>query len=158
MNKTTQKETTKRSKEKGQSMTEFALALVLLLTLVAGIGDLGRMFFAYIIIRDAAQEGAVYGSIADKSDLPNLQTEVESRVKEAFTDPDNPSDTPIDINQLQVQTTLIGATCAAPGSAVRVKVDYVVPVTMPFLGAIIGSQQMPMTATVENAILSPICP
>jgi len=149
---------TSRSTERGQSLTEFALALVVLLTLVAGIGDLGRMFFAYIIIRDAAQEGAVYGSIADKSDLLTLQNQVESRVKEAFTDPDNPSDTPIDINQLQVQTSVIGATCASPGSAVRVRVDYAVPVTMPFLGTIIGSQQMPMTATVENAILSPICP
>jgi Flp pilus assembly protein TadG len=147
-----------RRAERGQSLTEFSLALVILLTLVAGVADLGRMFFAYIIIRDAAQEGAVYGSIADKSDLPTLQTEVEDRVKEAFTDPDNPSDTPIDISKLQVQTSVIGATCAAPGSGVRVQVDYAVPVTMPFLGAIIGSQEMKMTAVVENAILSPACP
>ena len=45
--------------ERGQSLTEFAISLVFLLTLLAGIVDLGRMFFAYIIIRDAAQEGAV---------------------------------------------------------------------------------------------------
>jgi len=149
---------THRTMERGQSLTEFALALVLLLTLLAGVADLGRMFFAYIIIRDAAQEGAVYGSIADKSDLTTFQTEVESRVKEAFTDPDNPSNTPIDISKLQVQTNLIGATCAAPGSGIRVKVDYAVPVTMPFLGTIIGSQEMKMSAIVENAILSPACP
>ena len=43
-------------------------------------------------------------------------------------------------------------------SGVRVKVDYAVPVTMPFLGMIIGSQEMKMSATMENAILSPICP
>lgn len=152
------KKTNAQRTEKGQSLTEFALALVLLLTLLAGVADLGRMFFAYIIIRDAAQEGAVYGSIADKSDLPTFQTEVESRVKEAFTDPDNPGNTPIDISKLQVQTDLIGATCAAPGSGVKVKVDYVVPVTMPFLGAIIGTQEMKMSAIVENAILSPVCP
>ena len=152
-----QRNTNQRT-ERGQSLTEFALALVILLTLVAGIVDLGRMFFAYIIIRDAAQEGAVYGSIADKSDLTAFQTEVESRVKEAFTDPDNPSDTPIDISKLQVQTNVIGATCATPGSGVRVKVDYAVPVTMPFLGTIIGSQEMKMSAIVENAILSPACP
>ena len=152
-----QRNTNQRT-ERGQSLTEFALALVILLTLVAGVVDLGRMFFAYIIIRDAAQEGAVYGSIADKSDLTTFQTEVESRVKEAFTDPDNPSDTPIDISKLHVQTNVIGATCATPGSGVRVKVDYAVPVTMPFLGTIIGSQEMKMSAIVENAILSPACP
>lgn len=144
--------------EKGQSLTEFALTLVILITLIAGIADLGRMFFAYIVIRDAAQEGAVYGSIADKSDLTNFRSEVESRVKEAFTDPDDPSNTPIDISKLVVQTDLIGATCAAPGSAIKVKVDYSVPVTMPFLGTIIGSQEMKMSTSVENAILSPVCP
>ncbi len=151
------KNITQRS-EKGQSLTEFALALVILLTLVAGVTDLGRMFIAYIIIRDAAQEGAVYGSIADKSDLTTFQTEVESRVKEAFTDPSDPSNTPIDLSKLQVYANVIGATCATPGSGVRVKVDYAVPVTMPFLGSIIGSQEMKMSATVENAILSPVCP
>lgn len=147
-----------RRTEKGQSITEFALMLVILLTLVAGIGDLGRLFFAYIIIRDAAQEGAVYGSIADKSDLTAFQNNVEARVIEAFTDPDNPGSTPIDITKLNVQTSVVGATCASPGSGIRVKVDYAVPVTMPFIGTIIGSQEMKMSATVENAILSPVCP
>ena len=146
------------SSERGQSITEFALSLVFLLTLLAGVVDLGRMFFAYIIIRDAAQEGAVYGSIAPKSDLNALSIEVEDRVKDAFTDPSDPSNVPIDISKLSVQTDIIGATCAMPGSGVRVKVDYSVPVTMPFLGTIIGSQEMKMSATVENAILSPICP
>ncbi len=146
------------SSEKGQSLTEFALSLVFLLTLLAGVVDLGRMFFAYIIIRDAAQEGAVYGSIADKSDLGVFSNEVEERVKAAFTDPEDSSNVPIDITKLAVQTDVIGATCATPGSGVRVKVDYAVPVTMPFLGTIIGSQEMKMSATVENAILSPICP
>ena len=144
--------------EKGQSITEFALILVMLLTLLAGVADLGRMFMAYIVIRDAAQEGAVFGAIADKTDLATFRNEVESRVKEAFTDPDDPGNTPIDISKLSVQTDVIGATCATPGSGVRVKVDYAVPVTMPFLGMIIGSQEMKMSATMENAILSPICP
>jgi Flp pilus assembly protein TadG len=147
-----------RKSERGQSMTEFALSLVLLLTLLAGIVDLGRVFFSYIIIRDAAQEGAVYGSIAPKDDLTVFSNEVEDRVKAAFTDPSDSSNVPIDISKLNVQTEVLGATCATPGSGVRVKVDYLVPVTMPFLGMIIGSQEMKMTATVENAILSPICP
>ena len=144
--------------ERGQSMAEFAVSLVILLTLLAGVVDLGRMFFAYIIIRDAAQEGAVYGSIASKGNLTILKTEIEDRVKAAFTDPSDSSNVPIDITNLYVQTDFLGATCAAPGSGVRVRVEYSLPVTMPFLGTIIGSQEMNMAATVENAILSPICP
>lgn len=144
--------------ERGQSMTEFALLLVILFTLLAGIVDLGRAFFAYIIIRDAAQEGAVYGSIAPKDDIDVMKNEVEERVKAAFTDPTDSSNIPIDVTKLNVQTDVLGATCATPGSGVRVKVDYSLPVTMPFLGTIIGSQDMKMSATVENAILSPVCP
>jgi Flp pilus assembly protein TadG len=149
---------TQKRSERGQSMTEFALSLVLLLTLLAGVVDLGRVFFAYIIIRDAAQEGAVYGSIAPKDDLVALSNEIEERVKFAFTDPSDSSNVPINISKLDVQTEVLGATCATPSSGIRVKVDYLVPVTMPFLGMIIGSQEMKITATVENAILSPICP
>ena len=149
---------TRNRSEHGQSMTEFALILVLMVTLLAGIVDFGRMFFAYIIIRDAAQEGAVYGSIAPKNDLTAFSNEVEDRVKAAFTDPSDSSNVPIDISKLNIQTEVLGATCATPGSGIRVKVDYSVPVTMPFLGTILGSQEMKMTATAENAILSPICP
>ncbi len=36
------KANTKESGERGQSMTEFALSLVIILTLLAGIVDLGR--------------------------------------------------------------------------------------------------------------------
>ena len=144
--------------ERGQSLTEFAISLVFLMTLLAGIVDLGRMFFAFIIIRDAAQEGAVYGSIAPKEDINVLRTEVEDRVKATFTDPTDSTNVPIDLMKLNVQTDVLGATCATPGSGVRVKVDYSIPVTMPFLGTILGSQEMKMSATAENAILSPVCP
>jgi Flp pilus assembly protein TadG len=147
-----------RKSEIGQSMTEFALSLVILLTLLSGVVDLGRMFFAYIIIRDAAQEGAVYGSIAPKDDITAFENEVENRVRAAFTDPDDASNVPVDLSKLNVQTDILVATCATPGSGVRVRVEYAVPVTMPFLGTIIGSQEMNMSATVENAILSPVCP
>ena len=48
--------------------------------------------------------------------------------------------------------------CAAQGNGVRVRIEYSLPVTMPFLGTVIGSQDMTMSARVENSILSPACP
>ena len=149
---------TKESNELGQSLTEFALSLVIILTLLAGVVDLGRAFFAYIIIRDAAQEGAIYGSIAPKGDLTTLENEVEARVITAFTDPTDSSNVPIDISKINVQTIIIGSSCAAPGNGIEVFVEYSLPVTMPFLGAVIGSQEINMSAGVENPILAPICP
>jgi len=144
--------------EKGQSLTEFAMVLVFLLTLLAGVFDLGRAFFAYIIIRDAAQEGAVYASIAPKDDLNSFKTAVADRVEAAYMDPSDSSTTIIDITKLDVQVDLIGSACAAPGNGVRVTVNYSLPVAMPFFGAMIGSQNISLSAQAEDTILSPICP
>ena len=138
-------------------MTEFALSLVIILTLLAGIVDLGRVFFAYIIIRGAAQECAVYGSFASKDNLTVFENE-EARVKSAFTDPSDPSKVPLNISKLNVQSNIIGTSCAAQGNGVRVRIESSLPVTMPFLGTVIGSQDMTMSARVENSILSPACP
>jgi Flp pilus assembly protein TadG len=44
----------------GQSLLEFALVLPLLLIVVAGVLDLGRVFFATIQVTNAAREGVRY--------------------------------------------------------------------------------------------------
>jgi TadE-like protein len=49
--------------KEGQSMVEFALILPALVLIIAGIFDLGRAFFAYISITNAAREGARYGAL-----------------------------------------------------------------------------------------------
>jgi len=147
-----------KKSEKGQSLIEFALVLVFLLSLLAGVFDLGRAFFAYIIIRDAAQEGAVFGAIAPKDDINAFSLAVADRVVAAYVDPSNPSEVPIDASVMTVQVDIVGSACAGPGNGVRVTVDYSLPVTMPFLGAIIGSQDVHLSTHVEDSILSPICP
>lgn len=46
----------------GQALAEFALVLPLLLLLLMGLIDLGRITFTYIALEDAAQEGAIYAA------------------------------------------------------------------------------------------------
>jgi len=53
----------KNLRQKGQSLVEFALVLPLLLILVLGAMDIGRLFYMKIIITNAAREGAYYLSI-----------------------------------------------------------------------------------------------
>jgi hypothetical protein len=48
---------------KGQELAEFAIVLPLLLLVVFGVLDLGRLFHALITITNAAREGARYGII-----------------------------------------------------------------------------------------------
>ncbi len=48
--------------QRGQGLVEMALVGLILVLLLAGIIDLGRAYFAYIAIADAATEGAMYGA------------------------------------------------------------------------------------------------
>jgi hypothetical protein len=53
----------KCNRSTGQELVEFAIILPLLLLVVFGVLDLGRMFHALITITNAAREGARYGII-----------------------------------------------------------------------------------------------
>ena len=53
----------KRSRERGQAMVEMALFLPLLLVIVMGAVDFGRVFFAYTTVANAAREGAMCASL-----------------------------------------------------------------------------------------------
>src|SRR3972149_7691537 len=53
----------RRSGETGQSLVEFALMLPFLLLMLMGTLDVGRLYFAYVAIQNAAGEGALYAAI-----------------------------------------------------------------------------------------------
>jgi Flp pilus assembly protein TadG len=50
-------------RERGQSLVETAVVLPILLLLVAAVVDFGRAFDAYIVLTNAAREGARFGSV-----------------------------------------------------------------------------------------------
>jgi Flp pilus assembly protein TadG len=60
--KTFQRRRSTRS-ERGQSMVEMALMMVILLTILSGVLDLGRAFFVFIAIQNSAGEGALYAAM-----------------------------------------------------------------------------------------------
>lgn len=59
--------------ERGQSLVEFAISLVIILFLLAGAVEFGIALFQYIQLRDAAQEGALYGSICPKDEAKIIE-------------------------------------------------------------------------------------
>lgn len=133
-------------RERGQSFVELALSFVLLMTLLAGVVDIGRAFFAVIALREAAEEGAVYGSIEPTDTSGIIQRAIKS------------SDTPVDLENdpsVNVSVTVSAGACA--GGVVQVTVTYDLPVAMPFIGAIIGSDTYHLGATMYNTILRPPC-
>ena len=169
-------------KEQGQSLVELSISLVILLILAAGLVDLGRAFFTYITLRDAAQEGASYAAVAveesndmqNSSQVTNYCTAITNRVLVTTTDISGStpaSNGPInlqalsDAGEVSVQTLINGTDCASMppadvcmGGAVSVRVTYdSFPLTMPFMGTILGSQNITLSAMVVDTILTPAC-
>lgn len=132
-------------REKGQSLVELAVIMVILLLLVAGIVDLGRAFFTTMTLRDAVQEGALYGAID-----PTNTAEIKNHVlNTSGMVPDM-----IGVNDITVE--IFDVPCA--GNRIKVSAVYSdFPLTMPFIGAVLGGQTVGLSATVTDTILSPGC-
>jgi Flp pilus assembly protein TadG len=135
-----------RVKERGQSMTELAISMVFLLILLAGVVDIGRALFAFVALRDAAEEGAIYGSI-----YPYDTPGIIDRVRHASWGPVNLANT----SDVFVTVTTVGAACE--GNIVRVNVTHQLPIVTPFMGSILGSQTININATIDARILRPPC-
>jgi Flp pilus assembly protein TadG len=150
--------------ERGQSLVEFAISLTFILILLAGVVDFGRAFFTFVELRDAAQEGALYGStspIIDANDNGQYdagestnEAAIRSRVRST-------SSTPLDLNDPgvlpddNISINFSGDPCE--GNTVQVTITYDYPISMPLIGGIIGSQTIPLTAQATDTILIPAC-
>lgn len=135
-------------KERGQSMVELAISITILMMLLAGTIDFGRAFFTWLTLRDAAQEGASYGSIyPSRVDL--IKERVWDNLEQVVPDPKT------DVN---VVVGYIDHPCL--GNTILVDVYYNnFPLTVPFLGALLGTQTITIHATVNDSILKPmVCP
>ena len=136
--------------EKGQSLVEFAATVVVLLILLAGTVDAGRAFFTFMALRDAVQEGALYGSYNPTStSLIINRVERASNLTQSLT-----NDPEVTLN---IEVDLTGSACVGHGITVRATYENF-RITMPFLGTVLGSQEVPISASVTDTILVPPCP
>jgi len=141
--------------EKGQSLTELAIMLVFVLTLLAGVVDLGRMMFEYLAMRDAAQEGAGYGSL-----YPAECSLILARVQDNLPD-----------GSYTVGVKVNGLDCAAAfavddpkdlpvhgceGKEIVISLDHTFNISMPFLTAFTGPTA-PMHVEIKDRIVRPAC-
>jgi len=135
-----------RRSERGQSMMEMALSFVLLMVLISGIVDLGRAFFFYSALRDAAQEGASYGSL-----FPDEDTPIIARVR-------NSSNSPVDLtdSEIDVSVTRDGPPCQGSGITVTLVYNDLTFIT-PWVGLFTGVNSIDLTASVTDTILRPPC-
>ncbi|HDQ73887.1 MAG TPA: pilus assembly protein [Chloroflexi bacterium] len=125
-------------REKGQSLAEFAIVLPFLLVILAGVLDLGRLYYVSVSISDAAAEGAAYAAIN-----PDDVTEIIARAQAAST------------GLVQVQSDMVEVDCpvVASGQPVTVTVHYDFVVATPVLNAIVADGILPLHAIATEVIL-----
>ena len=131
------------SKEKGQSLVELALTATLMMFLLLGAVDFGFAFLDWIIMRDAAQEGASYGSLHPG---PLCENALDQWVYNASTTPLITFDS-IN-NPLQIVVTRTGT---LPGQSITVKLTYIYNVLIPFQPLL--PTTIPISTSVTNTIL-----
>jgi Flp pilus assembly protein TadG len=133
--------------ERGQSLVELALSITIIMLLLAGAVDFSIAYFSFSAMQDAAQEGALYGSVN-----PTDEDGIITRVRSA-------SSNPVDLaNSALVDVVVTAPEHACEGDEVKVNVIYDYPISMPFIGTIIGSQKIRLKASVTDTILQPVCP
>lgn len=127
---------------RGQSLTEFAVGITMILIMIAGILDLGRAYFSLLSLRDAAQEGALYGSIAP-SDTAGIRANVRAS-----------SSWPVDFTRFsdaQIQVTVNGPSCAGSEIVVTLQMDFTL------IAPFVGGKVLPLEAESKDTVLQPPC-
>jgi hypothetical protein len=131
--------------EKGQSLLELAVSLVFLLTILAGIVDLGRAIFTKFALQDAAEEGIVFGT-SFPTHCNQIHERIAYNIAVVVTIKRN--------NGSYAPCSGIPIAEVFAGKEMRIEVSQTFQITMPFLGAIIG-QTIPLRATANGIILRP---
>jgi TadE-like protein len=158
-----------RRSQLGQGLTELALVTPVLLFLFAGAADLGRAFYAYVAIENAAKEGAFFGATRPICDVQKLPLCVDPgnvtwRVQNE-SDLENPDGTPlaptITCEDRGSATVYSGATIGLcdEGDTYVVEVEYEFQLLTPIMGQIVGdaiSLRSEARAVVLNSSANPI--
>lgn len=136
--------------EKGQSLVEMAIGFVLLLIILSGILDLGRIYFIYVAMEDSVGEAALYLSInpgcRSASDGVTCAdpNNAEFRAREAASGNIDWTTATITINRPPVYGV---------GDPVQVRIDYTFTLLTPFVPRFSGVNPLTLTTEASQIII-----
>ncbi len=107
---------------RAQALVEMALVLTILLLVLSGIIEFGRVFSAQLIVSHASREGARLGVINPDD------TVIVARAKDAAD--------ALDTTKVSVA---VSAVSRKRGEQLTVQVEYPVAIIMPFIGSILSN-------------------
>jgi Flp pilus assembly protein TadG len=133
------------SRRRGQALIEFSLIAIVMVMMLVGVVDVGRMFYASIIIHEAAQNGALVAQVTSNytGACSASATCANDRVKDAI-ERTAPSWIPINRNTEIDLNPSSGAW--TDGQPFRITVRH----TFTFVTPYFGSLTAPMSATVTG--------
>jgi Flp pilus assembly protein TadG len=121
--------------QEGQSLVEFLVVLPVLLIIVAGLLDLGRLYYAYVAVTDASGEGAAYGAMH-----PDDENAIIARAAQATAG--------------LVQLSGDRVTVQRSADTVQVTVTYSFTVMTPLVSSMVPGGVIPLRAVTSEAILA----
>src|SRR3990172_7747413 len=116
---------------RGKILVELAISLMIILLLLLGAVEFSLALFQYVTIRDAAQEGAIYGSI-NPTDTTGIQYRAVATASDVLPQ--------LTINDVDVTINgddCEGTTSGSPNS-LTVTVTFAHPITFPIVVPMIG--------------------
>jgi Flp pilus assembly protein TadG len=126
---------------KGQALVELALSMTIILFLLAGAVEFGLIFFQYVQLRDAAQEGGLNGAVCQDEEF------VVRRVKGSSFNPINlPEDENVSVQVVRND--------GYEGGAFTVRASYRHHFFAPFISSFFNSDSIVITASVTDTILT----
>ncbi len=133
--------------QKGQSLVELAILLPILLLIFLGMADFARVGHAYLVLSNAAREGARFGAIG--SDNIKIAEEIKSRTLTLNNHVMNdnikktPGDTEIDTYELAKMKITIEPTAENRdrGEKLEVKISYSIKIFYSFLIPLLQKSQ-----------------
>jgi Flp pilus assembly protein TadG len=128
----------RKNDQKGQSLVEVAITLPVLILIMAGILDLGRAYFTYVALSDAAAEGAAYAAIN-----PGDTTQIVERAVES-------SNGLVTLSQDQVT---VQSNSLTAGSPITVTVTFDYALITPILDSIVPEGRILLRAVVAQPII-----
>ena len=137
--------------EVGQSLVEFAIMSVILITILMGVLDLGRAYYAFVALQDVVAEGAAFGSASptcvgpgdgpDCSDPNNIIWRAKN---------ESPSGMVIS-NSIQV-SVMHDPTGMGTGKMITVSATYSHPLMTFVLSSLVGSDTLLLRASSSSSI------
>jgi hypothetical protein len=142
----------RHSAAEGQSMVEFAISAVIMIMILIGIADLGRAYYTYVALNNAAGEGAAYGSFNPKcqrassgtgcADPNNIEFRAKNESLEGFIRTQN-------IQSVEIATT--NPTSPQLGDPVTVTLVYDYDFMTPYF-ALLGLDSLTLRARATSPI------